>query len=155
MSMRFFNLIACVILFLTALTVLEPNVLALSPSQEVGVLELYRARLAISTDSDWITVRLVGGAELGGIRLEVLEGQNAPKLTYSSDVSSDLVLGLTKKQYDETTVKIEVTLTLSSVKSTGHVSFQSEKGDLGGIAMSIYNFNGDQPSLLRKRERRS
>jgi hypothetical protein len=150
MSIRFFDLIACVILFLTALTVLEPNVLALSPSQEVGVLELYRTRLAISTDSDWTTVHLVGGAELGGIRLEILEGQNAPKLTYSSDASSDLVLGLNKKQYDETTVKIQVTLTLTNVTSTGHVTFQSQKGDLGGITMSIYNFNGDQPILVSR-----
>lgn len=123
--------------------------LAQSSDQTISVLELYRVKCLVSTTSDWTSVFSVGGAQIGGARLEILEGEDAPELTYYSDVAAGLILSVGKKQYDKSRVKIEATLTYTELEAVDRLTIRIEKGDVGETIVSIYNFNGEEPSLAK------
>ena len=116
----------------------------------MSVLELYRVKCLVSTVSDWTRVSLAAKAQIGGEKLEMLKGEGAPELAYGSDLSVGLILSVGKKPYDKTRVEFEATLTFTGLEVVDRLTIRVEKGDIGETFVSIYNFNGKEPSLAGK-----
>lgn len=103
----------------------------------------YRVLLVITSQSDWTTVRLVSGGHMINTHYEVTEGYNAPEFECWYDAHLNLI-GMTKKQFDTTPVKIEVK-TILYVKEGSTLTFEIQKGDIEHTAVEIYNYNAEEP----------
>lgn len=107
----------------------------------------YRVFLVITTQSDWTTVRVASGGRIVNATYEVAEGDTAPELECWYDAHLNL-FGIVKQQFDSTLVRIEVKAILS-VKDSD-VVFEIQKGDIEYTALEIYNYNGEEPVLIKK-----
>lgn len=108
--------------------------------------QYYRVLLVITSQSDWTTVRVVQGGVIINAAYEVVEGVHAPELECWYDAHLYLV-GMTKKQFDTTLIKIEVTAILY-VKDSSDLIFEIQKGDIEYTAVEIYNYSGEEPVLI-------
>ena len=111
------------------------------PSIESNV-QAFRILIEITTTSDWTTLFVRNGAALSAARLNVTQRSNAPLLeTFVS--LSDGSIGLTKKKYDSSNVKVQASAILMNITETsgGMVGFEIQKGSIGGTDVIVYNYN--------------
>lgn len=106
--------------------------------------EPYRIFIVITSQSDWTTVQIVNGYTIA--HYEMTEGYTAPGLECWFDTHLNL-MGMTKKQFDTTLVRIEVTAILY-VEKGSDLTLEIKKGDIGYTAVEIYNYNGEEPGLV-------
>ncbi|MFX1535364.1 MAG: hypothetical protein ACFFDI_14155, partial [Promethearchaeota archaeon] len=99
----------------------------------------------ITTTSDWMTLALMGEEALLSLNVSVLEGEDAPNLSYDVQDSS---INLGKEQFNDTLVNIEITAGLLGLESGTQFALRITKGDLGFSRIEIYNYNLDQTSLV-------
>ncbi len=79
----------------------------------------------ITKQSDWTTVQMVSGGHTIQAVYTITEGENAPHLECWYDTHLNL-MGVAKKEYDDTLVRIEVT---GIFYVTGDLTFEIKKGD--------------------------
>jgi hypothetical protein len=111
-------------------------------------LDFYRAKFVVTTTSDWTSVRVESGAVVATLKLQVLEGKEAPALSFGSDTGRGVIAEIDKKQYDTTLVRIEVLATLADVRNNTDLTGVIEKGALGHTLVAVFNQNRESAVAL-------
>jgi len=106
----------------------------------------YRTLLVLNTTSDWTTVLFRSGAQIGGARLEVIEGQNAPGFFTRVELPENITVG--KTQYDPTKVAVKASIVLVDLTVGGQVVVEIGKGCMGYTNLQVYNYNGYTPEYI-------
>ncbi|MFX0062435.1 MAG: hypothetical protein ACFFC7_09635 [Candidatus Hermodarchaeota archaeon] len=114
----------------------------LKMQEEISVV---RVVFNITTTSDWMTLALIGEEALLSLNLSVLEGEDAPDLSYGVQDSS---ININKEQFNDTLVNIEITAGLLGLESGTEFALRITKGSIGFSRIEIYNYNLDQTSLV-------
>jgi hypothetical protein len=114
-----------------------------SHSQDLTSFSYYRIFLVITSESDWTTVSLQGGQIINGT-YTIIKGENAPELHVWLDIHQNLV-GITKKQYDTTTIQIKVTAIIAIDES---ITLDIKKGDIEYTTVDVYNYNTEHPEYV-------
>lgn len=105
----------------------------------------YRTLLVMTSESDWTIVRLLGGHILTAT-YDIVEGDTIPECECWCDPHLNLI-GMTKKQFDTSLVKIDVKIILH-LKEDLNIVFEIQKGDIKYTTLDIYNYNGKEPVFL-------
>jgi hypothetical protein len=109
--------------------------------------ESYRARIRITTTSDWTTLNIVGG----GVWLR-------PELISTSADSANAVMeadgrfALLQPLADaEKGMQVEMTwdLLLSGMDPAGNLVLNIDRGNIGQTSVTIFNYLGDTPTAIR------
>ena len=121
---------------------------ALLKSTSLEEESIYRVFFVITSNSDWTTIEIAHGGLLLNAVYEVTKGGEAPEWRCWVDVHENLI-GMSKKPYDTTLVRIEVTAILY-VKEGLNLIVGIKKGDIGYTLLEVYNYNGTNPVSVQK-----
>ena len=145
----------CLVLLLTSFTGRPAGALggagsfhALLKSRSLEEDSLYRVFFVITSNSDWTTIQIAHGGLLLNAVYEVTKGGEAPECRCWVDVHEDLI-GMSKKSYDTTLVRINVTAILY-IEEGLNLIVEIKKGDIGYTSLEIYSFNGRTPVSVQK-----
>ncbi len=109
--------------------------------------ETYHARLRISTTSDWTTVSLLDGGQWFHPAL-VSSSETVTRAGFEDGDSFILGQSLEDAQSGK---QVEMTwdLDLAGLQPGGSLQLQIDRGSLGATQVSVYNYLGEQPVLIR------
>jgi hypothetical protein len=98
--------------------------------------------LNVTTDSDWTNLNFAGGPTVLGFNFSVVQGAQAPDLTY---VAQPTRVSVNKKPFDTTTVEIQMEILATAGAPSGNVSIT--KGNLGSTnaTLAFYESRTFQP----------
>ena len=109
------------------------------PPEASGNSLLYRARIVLSTSSDWTRLYVRSGERILNVQTTILQGNAATiRLGWDKDELyleqplTDALTNLVKVQYD---------LVMTGLEKDTHLFFENQKGDLGTTTADLYNYN--------------
>ncbi len=106
----------------------------------------YRARIVISTSSDWTRLYVRGGERILNAKTAILQGDAATtKAEWDGD---ELYLEQPLANAPAQTVKVQYDLVMTGLDSDGHVFFESQKGDLGVTTTEFYNYSSSSATPI-------
>jgi len=109
------------------------------PAETSGNSLLYRARIVLSTSSDWTRLYLRSGERILNAQATILEG--SPTATRVGWGKDELYLEQPLADAAVKTVRVQYDLVMTGLESDSHVFFESQKGDLGVTTVEFYNYN--------------
>jgi hypothetical protein len=100
---------------------------------------LYRARIVLSTSSDWTRLYVRSGERILNVQTTVLQGNAATtRVGWDKDV---LYLEQPLTEAVTQMVKVQYDLVMTGLDNDTHVFFENQKGDLGTTTAEFYNYN--------------
>jgi glycoprotein endo-alpha-1,2-mannosidase len=107
---------------------------------------LYRARIVLSTSSDWTRLYIRSGERILNVKTTVLQGNAATtRVGWDKDELSleqplaDALAKMVKVQYD---------LVITGLDNDTHIFFENQKGDLGTTMAEFYNYNSSSATPI-------
>jgi len=100
---------------------------------------LYRARIVLSTSSDWTQLYVRSGERILNATTTVLQG-NAATTRFEWD-GDKLYLEQPLANAPARTVRVQFDLVMTGLDNDTHVFFENQKGDLGVTTAEFYNYN--------------
>lgn len=107
----------------------------------------FRVLIVITSQSDWMILQIVSGARIVAMTHNITEGEDAPDLMCRCDTHENLI-SMTKKQYDNTLVRIEAKAILY-LKGDSDIVFEIRKGDMEYATVDVYNYNTEELFLAK------
>jgi len=99
----------------------------------------YRARIVLSTSSDWTRLYVRSGERILNVTTTILQGNAATtRVGWDEDelyLEQPLADALAKK------VKVQYDLVMTGLDNDTHIFFENRKGDLGVTTTEFYNYN--------------
>ncbi len=100
---------------------------------------LYRARIVLSTSSDWTRLYVRSGERILNVNTTILQG-NAVTTRVGWD-KDELYLGQPLADALAKMVKVQYDLVMTGLHNDTHIFFENQKGDLGVTATELYSYN--------------
>jgi hypothetical protein len=116
-----------------------------------GLPTLYRARIVLSTSSDWTRLYVRSGDRILNVTTTILQGNAATtRVEWDSD---ELYLEQPLADALDQTVKVQYDLVMTGLDDVEedfppHVFFENEKGDLGVTTTEFYNYNSSSATPI-------
>ncbi|MBM4465263.1 MAG: hypothetical protein FJ014_06915 [Chloroflexi bacterium] len=107
---------------------------------------LYRARIVLSTSSDWTRLYLRSGERILNAQTTILQGNAAT--TRAGWDKDELYLEQPLAEAVAKTVKVQYDLVMTGLDGDSHIFFESQKGDLGVTTTEFYNYNSSSATPI-------
>jgi len=107
---------------------------------------LYRARIVLSTSSDWTWLYVRSGERILDVTTTILQGNAATtRVGWDSD---ELYLEQPLADALARTVKVQYDLVMTGLDNDTHIFFENQKGDWGVTTAEFYNYNSSSATPI-------
>jgi hypothetical protein len=104
-----------------------------------GPPTMYRARIVLSTSSDWTRLYVRSGERILNVTTTILQGSAATtRVEWDKD---ELYLEQPLAEAVAQTVKVQYDLVMTGLDDDSHIFFENQKGDLGVTTAEFYDYN--------------
>jgi hypothetical protein len=116
-----------------------------------GLPTLYRARIVLSTSSDWTRLYIRSGERILDVKTTTLQGNTATtRVEWDGD---ELYLEQPLANAPAQTVKVQYDLVMTGLDDVEegfppHIFFENRKGDLGVTTTEFYNYNSSSAAPI-------
>ena len=111
-----------------------------------GLPALYRARIVLSTSSDWTRLYVRGGERILNATTAILQGNaSTTRVEWGSD---ELYLEQPLADALAQTVKVQYDLVMTGLDDDSHVFFENQKGDLGFTTVEFHSYNSSSATPI-------
>jgi hypothetical protein len=107
---------------------------------------LYRARIVLSTSSDWTRLYVRSGERILNVQTTILQGNAAT--TRAGWNKDELYLEQPLTEALTNLVKVQYDLVMTGLEKDTHLFFENQKGDLGVATAELYNYNSQIPTPI-------
>jgi len=111
-----------------------------------GLLALYRAKIVLSTSSDWTRLYVRSGERILNVTTTILQGNAATtRVGWTKD---ELYLEQPLANAVSKMVKVQYDLVMTGLDGGSHIFFENQKGDLGLTTAEFYNYNSSSAAAI-------
>jgi len=116
------------------------------PAEAGGDSLLYRARIVLSTSSDWTRLYIRSEERILNVTTTIVQGNAAT--TRAGWDKDELFLEQPLDDALAKTVKVQYDLVMTGLDNDTHIFFENQKGDLGVTMAEFYNYNSSSATPI-------
>jgi hypothetical protein len=131
---------------LVAFQALSAEGATVPPAEASGDSLLYRARIVLSTSSDWTRLYIRSGERILNVTTTIVQGNAATtRVGWGKD---ELFLEQPLDDALAKMVKVQYDLVMTGLDNDTHIFFENQKGDLGTTTAEFYNYNSSSATPI-------